>query len=83
MLAAIVAVIGIATTTRAMAFSYTGDGAADGQNAAREDFQNGQNDDSCTDHFSNTPNFNVGNEGYCAAFKIAYAGEMIALGATK
>lgn len=67
----------------AKAFHYTGDGGADGVNAAREDFQSGNNDDSCNDHFSNTPNFNDGNEAYCAAFKIAYEGEMIALGATK
>lgn len=82
MLAAIVAVIGVATTTRAMAFSFTGDGSADGVAAAQEDFNNGQNDGSCNDHFGGQ-NFNDGHEAYCAAFKIAYAGEMIALGATK
>lgn len=66
-----------------MAFSYTGNGYNDGVNAAREDFNSGQNDDSCNDHFSNQPNFNVGNEAYCAGFKVGYAAEMVALGATK
>lgn len=65
-----------------LAFSYTGNGYNDGVNAAREDFNSGQNDNSCNDHFGGQ-NFNVGNEGYCAAFKVGYAAEMITLGATK
>lgn len=67
----------------AMAFSYTGNGYNDGVNAARQDAANGQNDGSCNDHFSNTPDFNINNEGYCAGFKLGYAAEMTTLGLTK
>ena len=69
---------------KAYAFSYTGNGYNDGVSAAREDVANGQNDNSCNDHFANNPNFNTqGNEGYCAGFKIGYAAEMAAAGVTR
>jgi hypothetical protein len=86
MLAAITAVTMVSTTSAAMttmAFQYTGNGYNDGQNAAREDAASGQNDNSCNDHFSNNANFNLGNEGYCAGFKLGYAAEMAVAGVTK
>lgn len=63
-----------------MAFSYTGNGYNDGVNAAREDHAGGVNDGSCNDHLG--ANFNIGNEAYCASFKVGYAAEQLALGAT-